>query len=75
MCGLDAYSIYYTTTASNKYASTCTHTFLAVHALVSLFMGVDTGGALGAQAPPDFQAQYTLYMGMYAFETGIMLIN
>ena len=30
-------AIYYTTTAGNKYVSTCTCTFLAVHALVSLF--------------------------------------
>ena len=41
-------------------------------------MGVDTrgGGVLGAQAPPpppDFQAQYTLYMGIHTFETHIML--
>ena len=44
------------------------------------FMGVDTGGGGGggfggSRLPPDFEAQYTLYMGMHAFETGIMLIN
>ena len=28
-------------------------------------MGVDTRGALGAEAPPDFQVlYYTLYIGM-----------
>ena len=34
--------------------------------------GVDTGGGggglWGLKPPPDFQAQYTLYMGIHAFE-------
>ena len=32
-----------------------------------MYKGVDTGGALGASAPPDFEAQYVLYIGIRVF--------
>ena len=34
---------------------------------MGLRKGVDTGGALGASAPPDFEAQYILYIGIRVF--------
>ena len=44
------------------------YAYLVSHVLIKLIiicMGVDTGGALGAEAPPDFQAlQYIPYTCM-----------